>query len=138
VRTVFMAVPGAVLILAGCQWNTASPSPRGRQQGEKPGAQANKVLMVKVTSSGDITADGQPVTLEQLSSQLTELKKSGGEVWYYRENPTGEPHANAMNVIKLVADNKLPVLLSAKPDFSDVLDDKGVSHPGAASDRGGR
>jgi hypothetical protein len=35
-----------------------------------------------------------------------------------------------MKVIELVANNKLPVKLSAKPDFSDAVDDKGVSHPG--------
>jgi biopolymer transport protein ExbD len=92
--------------------------------------QINKVLKVKVTASGDITADGQPVTLEQLAPKLSELKKAGGGVWYYRENPGSEPHPNAMKVVELVAENKLPIRLSAKPDFSDAVDDKGVSPPG--------
>ena len=35
-----------------------------------------------------------------------------------------------MKVISLVADNKLPVKLSAKPDFSDAVDDKGISSSG--------
>jgi hypothetical protein len=35
-----------------------------------------------------------------------------------------------MNVIKLVADNKLPIRLCAKADFSDSVDEKGNSRPG--------
>jgi len=65
------------------------------------------------------------------SARFTVLKQSGGKVWYYRENASGEPHPNAMKVIALVADNKLPVRLSTKPDFSDAVDDKGESRPGA-------
>jgi len=87
------------------------------------------MVKIKVTAGGDITADGQPVTLEQLAAKLTDLRQAGGEVWYHRENPMGEPNPNAMKVIELVADNKLPVRLSAKPDFSDAVDDKGESHP---------
>jgi biopolymer transport protein ExbD len=84
-------------------------STSNRQQGEGPDVQMSKVLKVAVTASGNITADGQPVTLEQLAAKLSELKKAGGNVWYHRENPGGEPHANAMKVIELVAENKLPI-----------------------------
>jgi hypothetical protein len=89
------------------------------------------VIKVKVTAGGEITADGQPITSEQLAAKFADLKKAGGLVWYHRENPAGEPHPNAMKVIELVAENKLPVKLSAKPDFSDAVDDKGMSHPNA-------
>jgi hypothetical protein len=91
--------------------------------------QISKILKVKVTASGDITADGQPITLEQLAAKLSELKKAGGGVWYYRENARDEPHPNAVKVIELVIHNKLPVRLSAKSDFADAVDDKGVSRP---------
>jgi hypothetical protein len=69
------------------------------------------------------------VTPEQLAAKFAELKQAGGVVWYHRENAAGEPHPNAMKVIQLVVENKLPVKLSAKPDFSDAVDDKGASHP---------
>lgn len=116
------------LLVTGCQRDpTASPS--GRTQGEKPAAQGNRVIKVKVTTGGDITADGQPVTLEQLARKFADLKKADGEVWYHRDNPTGEPHPNAMKVIELVAENSLPVKLSSRPDFTDAVDDSGVSHP---------
>jgi len=87
----------------------------------------HKVTQVKVTVGGDISADGLPVTLEQFAARLADLKQAGGEVWYHRENPRGEPHPNALKVITLVAENKLPIMLSAKPDFSDTVDYMGVS-----------
>jgi hypothetical protein len=128
-RSVIVAIPVTVLLLAGCQRDPTAPSPGSHTKGEKPAVQGNKVVKVKVTAGGEITADGQPVTLEQLAVKLADLKQAGGEVWYHRENPAGEPHPNAMKVIELVANNKLPVKLSAKPDFSDAVDEKGVSHP---------
>ena len=93
--------------------------------------QTTKVLKVTVTANGEITVDGQRVTLNQLSARLTELKQAGGNVWYFRENPSAEPHMNAMKVMELVADNKLPIRLSSKPDFSDYVDDQGVVRPGS-------
>jgi hypothetical protein len=92
--------------------------------------QANKNIKLRVSAGGDIVVDGQPVTPEQLATKLADLKQSGGSVWYHRESPAGEPHPNATTVIALVAANKLPIRLSAQPDFSDAVDDKGVSHPG--------
>jgi biopolymer transport protein ExbD len=94
-----------------------------------PAVERDNAIKVKVTMNGEITADGQPVTLEKLAARLADLKQAGGVVWYHRENPAGEPHANAMKVIELVAESKLPIRLSTKPDFSDAVDDKGVSRP---------
>jgi hypothetical protein len=85
----------------------------------------SQVIKIKVTATGDITADGQRVTLEQLAAKFADRKRAGGEVWYYREDPASEPHPNAMKVIELLATTKLPVKLSAKPYFSDAVDDKG-------------
>jgi biopolymer transport protein ExbD len=128
-RSVILAVP-VLFLLAGCQRDPATSSPSGQTQEEKPAVQENKVIKVKVTARGEITADGESIELEQLAAKFVHLKKAGGEVWYHRENAAGEPHPNAMKVIELVTENKLPVKLSAKPDFSDTVDDKGMSHPG--------
>ena len=105
-------------------------SPNSRQEEKKPAVQFKNILKIKVAASGDMTADGQAITLEQLATKLVDLKKSDGAVWYHRESPAAEPHRNAMKVIELVAENKLPIRLSTKPDFSDAVDDKGTSHPG--------
>ncbi len=117
-RVAFSAATFAVLLLTGC--NT-----------DKPETRDSNVIKIKVTAKGDIVVDGKPIGFEELATRLVTLKKAGGKVWYHREDPSGEPHPNAMKVIELVAENKLPVRLSAKPDFSDAVDDKGISRPGA-------
>ena len=99
-------------------------------QREQP-AQANmNTLKIKVSAGGEITVDGQAASLDQTSAKLAELKKANGVVLYHRENPQAEPHPNAMKVMKLVVDNQLPIRLCAKADFSDSVDEKGVSRPG--------
>jgi hypothetical protein len=50
-------------------------------------------------------------------------------VWYHRENPAGEPPPQGTAVIQLIIKHRLPVSMSTKPDFSDYVDDKGVSRP---------
>jgi biopolymer transport protein ExbD len=112
-----------MVVVASCQRDSTSPSLSARPQAEKAPEQTIKVL---VTANGEIVADGHPVTLDQLSVRLTELEQAGGQVWYYRENPSDEPHMNAMKVIDLVAQNRLPIRLSSKPDFSAFVDAKDI------------
>jgi hypothetical protein len=92
-------------------------------------AESRKVLKIAITASGQISADGYPITIEALIPILRELAKNKGEVWYYREAPEADPHPNAMKVLEAIADCSLPVLLSSKPDYSDSIDDKGRSVP---------
>jgi biopolymer transport protein ExbD len=131
-RPLWIGVAAVMLIVvAGCQRDSTSPSLSARPQAETARVQTTRVLKVTVTANGEIALDGHPATLDQLSARLTELKQAGGEVWYYRENPSAEPHMNAMKVIELVADNRLSIQLSSKPDFSDYVDDKGVARSGS-------
>ena len=84
------------------------------------GGSEGKVLKISVLKSGIILADGKEVSLDKLDSQLDRLAASGGEVWYHREAGQEEPPPEAMEVITRIADRRLPVSLSALPDFSDV------------------
>src|SRR5947209_5896879 len=86
------------------------------------------VLKIAVRSSGIILADGESVDLVRLDEMLQAVKAAGGAVWYYREQ-TANPEAAGMSVIKLVVKHKLGVSISSKPDYSDYLDAKGISHP---------
>ena len=88
-----------------------------------------KILKIAVHVDGSITTDGRAVTVEALVPILRDLAKEKGEVWYYREAAQAEPHPNALRVISLVTDYSLPISLSTKPDYSDVVDDKGRSSP---------
>jgi len=92
-------------------------------------ADSRKVLKIAITASGQITADGRATTLEALIPMLHQLAKNKGEVWYYREAPEVDPHPNAMKVLQAIVDERLPILLSTKPDYSDSVDDKGRSVP---------
>ena len=114
-----LSFPALLLTLAGCGRDVPT-SPVLPPAAEKPAERAAAVLKLKVAAGGEIAADGKPVTLEQLADRLAELKRAGGGVWYYRENPEGEPHPNAMKVIELIARHRLPVRLFTKPDFSNA------------------
>jgi hypothetical protein len=87
------------------------------------------ILKVSVLVSGAVLLDGEPVSLQGLKARLQSLKDERGAVWYFREAAGGEPPAEAMQVMKMVVDNRLPVSLCSKADFSDYVDLKGVSHP---------
>ncbi|HEV2691026.1 MAG TPA: hypothetical protein VGV35_20865 [Bryobacteraceae bacterium] len=90
---------------------------------------AKPVLKISVLSSGAVLLDGKPTELDQLADALRAAKSNDGTVFYYREAAAATPPLQAMSVLNLVVQNKLPISLSSKPDFSDWVDNKGVSHP---------
>jgi len=94
-----------------------------------PGSAAERVAKIAVLSSGSVQLDGRPTTLPALDEELGKLKADKGVVWYHRQNPASEPPPQGTAVIQMIIKHKLPVSMSAKPDFSDYVDDKGVSRP---------
>src|ERR1044071_10483638 len=90
---------------------------------------ASPILKISVLLSGAVLLDGEPVSLEELGGKLESVRADRPVIWYYREAAGGEPPGEAMQVMKLVVDRRLPVSLCSKPDFSDYVDSKGVSHP---------
>jgi hypothetical protein len=76
---------------------------------------------IRVTPTGEIWFDGSPVKLEALAPLLRELRVAGGVVWYYREQPDAEPAPEAMAVVRLVIEHRLPISMSTRPDFADVV-----------------
>jgi hypothetical protein len=93
--------------------------PGTENEREAAGNHAMSEVRIKVTESGEITLEDHAVSLEQLSTKLADLKKSGGVVWYYRANPQCEPHPITKKVIELVIQNSLPIRFFTNPDFSD-------------------
>ena len=79
------------------------------------------ILKVGVLANGELLLDGQAVTLDDLERAIGQGAQAGAAVWYYRENAAGEAPAVAMDVMRLITVNRLPVRLSAQPDFSDTV-----------------
>lgn len=77
-----------------------------------------EIAKVKVDQRGTVYLNGKTVTMEELKREFARLSQANGAVWYYRENPQGEPSAQAMTVIQAIIDASLPVRLVEK-DFDD-------------------
>ncbi len=85
-------------------------------------------VKVFVSKSGELTLDGKPTDLEGLKPALASLAQKKGLVLYAREDPeAAEPPPIALEVMKLVVKNKLPVRLCQTKDCSDALDANGKS-----------
>jgi biopolymer transport protein ExbD len=109
------------IFLAGCHQSQVSKIDKSKM----PTADSPYVK-VFVNKSGEITLDGKPTDLEGLKTAFAALAQKKGLVLYARENPeAAQPHPNAMEVIKLVVENKLPVRLCKTNDCSDALDANG-------------
>ncbi len=91
-------------ILAACTQVDQPPRPTFPEE----------ILAVHITSRGVITADGREVTLEELKQELTRLAARGGGVLYTRDNPTADPHPNAMKVLRAVVDSGVRLLMPGK------------------------
>jgi hypothetical protein len=86
-------------------------------------------IKISVLASGHILLDGQEADSQELDAVLEKVKQEQGQVWYYREAAGAPPSPQALALLQSVVRNKLPISLSSKPDFSDWVDGKGVSHP---------
>ena len=78
----------------------------------------SSIIKVSVFANGEILADGKPCSLDELESRLSEVSKSKGQVHYYREAPDQEPHPKGRTVMQLIYENRLPMSVFTKPDFS--------------------
>jgi hypothetical protein len=79
------------------------------------------VLKIAVMTDGRITVDGSPATIDSLRVSLKRLAEQKGVVWYYREAGQGKAPTESTEVIKSVIENRLPIRLSSRPDFSDTI-----------------
>lgn len=88
-----------------------------------------EVLRLAVYRSGRVTADGREVDPAYLPNALASLRGKDGIVWLYREGAADERHPNAALVARAIADEHLPLSLTSRPDFSDVLSADGTTRP---------
>lgn len=76
---------------------------------------------IHVSRNGAITLDGARMSLQALRTSLADLRARQGVVWYYREAGETVAPTAAMAVMRLLVEQRLPVSLSTRPDFSDVV-----------------
>ena len=80
-----------------------------------------RVLKIAVMADGRITVDAKPATIESLRISLKELAQLQGTVWYYREAAQSAAPEQAKEVVQAVIQNRLPVVMSSRPDYSDAI-----------------
>ena len=99
----------ACFYLVGCNRHSASMNPNA------------PILKIAVMADGRIMVDGSPATMESLRTSLKQLAEQKGVVWYYRETGEAAPPPQSAEVIQAVIENRLPIRLSSRPDYSDAI-----------------
>jgi hypothetical protein len=86
------------------------------------------IVKIAVKADGSITVDGAAATMESVRSRLKRLAEEKGVVGYYREAGRSAAPPEATAVIQAVIENRLPVRLSSRADFSDAIgaDGRGI------------
>ena len=107
-------------LLIGCQGEPPKPTPAVEDAPDPNGYKLTKII---VAANGDITANGKPVTLDQLKARFKKIYAAGGVVWYYR-NDAEDDHPNAMKVVLLGGEHKVKIVRSHQADFSDLTEEK--------------
>ncbi len=69
----------------------------------------NNVSRIKLSKEGTIYLNGKQALLEDVKKELEQRKAKHGAVKYYRENPQEEASPQALQLIRVIAEAKLPV-----------------------------
>jgi len=94
-----------------------------------PVGDSARVARIRVSGAGEIWCNDTRTTLDSLRGMLAELRAGNGSVWYHRETGIADPSPEAMAVVQLVIELRLPISLSTKPDFSDMVRSDGSVVP---------
>jgi hypothetical protein len=95
------------------------------------GGEGAPVARIRVSRAGEIWCDDVRTSLGELGPRLTELRAAHGVVWYYREAVDSEPAPEAMAVVRMVVEQRLPISMSTREDFADVVQADGTVVPRA-------
>lgn len=79
--------------------------------------------------AGEIWCDDVRTSLADLGVRLAQLREAQGAVWYYREAGGDDPAPEAMAVVRMVVEQRLPISLSTRADFGDVVQTDGSAVP---------
>lgn len=79
------------------------------------------VLKIAVMLDGRLTVDGSPATMDSVRASLKRLAELKGVVWYYREAGQTAAPPESIAVIQSIIENRLPIRLSSRADYSDAI-----------------
>ena len=80
-----------------------------------------RILKLTVLATGEVQLNGVRTTLPELEQLITQSEGTKLTVWYYREDAANQEPPAAMELMKLLAQHRLPIRLCLKPDFSDAV-----------------
>ena len=109
--------------------------PIGCSQPTVPVSPIAPILKIAVMADGRITVDGSPATMDSLRVSLKRLAEQKGVVWYYREAGQAQAPPEAADVMQSVIENRLPIRLSSRPDFSDAIGTDGRPVTGGSTSK---
>lgn len=87
------------------------------------------VTRIRVSRHGEIWCDDVRTSLADLGPRLAQLRAAQGMVWYYREEAGDDPAPEAMAVVRMVVEQRLPISMSTRSDFGDVVQTDGTAVP---------
>jgi biopolymer transport protein ExbD len=121
-RTLFINFT-TFLVLTGC--SNGNQNDRANSETPVPGQEQisvdSKVIKVYVEQDGKISADGKEISLSNLDSSFSVLKKSNGTVYYSRASGLGDPPQESMKVMELIVKYSLPIKLFTDKTFTVVV-----------------
>jgi hypothetical protein len=90
------------------------------------------ILKIALMANGSIMVDGAPSNLDLLRTSISSIAQRKGMVWYYREAAHAQAPPEAVEIMRLIGKNRVPVRLSTQPDYSDSVgrDGKPVGRDG--------
>jgi len=110
----------AVALAFGCNHKNTDETTEANQT-----ASAEKNVKVYVSAKGEITANGEKITIEKLDQEFAELAKDSGVVYYSRANTADDGPVESMQVIELVMKNNLPLKFYEDSTFTKPVDPSG-------------
>jgi hypothetical protein len=87
------------------------------------------VTRIRVNRDGEIWCDDVRTSLTDLGPRLAQVRAAQGVVWYYREEAGDNPAPEAMAVVRMVVEQRLPISMSTRSDFGDVVQADGTAVP---------
>jgi hypothetical protein len=102
---------GITIPWAGCRKHSAVTYV-DRRTGRRELIDPSEVAKIKVTRAGEIYLRGKLVTFEELETELVDLRRMNGAVWYHPEDPSHPVAAAAKGAI---LKTRLPMKVTKEP-----------------------